>query len=170
MPKAGNYLTLCSLLSHPLSRGSVHIKSSDVFDPPSIDPKYLSHPLDLEVIARHLLSLEKLIKKEPLAQFVKPNGRRNHETSHFHNDLNLAKDYASRTVISNNHPSCSCPMMPRESGGVVDHRLRVYGTANLRIVDSSIMPLIPRGNIQTSVYAVAERAADIIKEDAAAQK
>lgn len=42
-------------------------------------------------------------------------------------------------------------------------QLLVYGTTNLRIVDASVMPPIPRGNIQSSVYAVAERAADLIK-------
>ena len=56
-------------------------------------------------------------------------------------------------------------MMPREDGGVVDDRLRVHGTKNLRVVDASVIPIIPRGNIQSSVYMVAERAADIIKED-----
>lgn len=164
-PKAGNYITIACLLSNPLSRGNTHITSSDVKLPPRIDPKYLSHPLDLEVISRHLLSVEELAKKEPLAQLVKPNGQRNHKTAQFNKDLDAAKDYCQTTLISNNHPSCSCPMMPRESGGVVDARLRVYGTRNLRIVDSSVMPLVPRGNIQTTVYAVAERAADIIKED-----
>ncbi|KAG9237169.1 hypothetical protein BJ875DRAFT_481595 [Amylocarpus encephaloides] len=166
MPGEGNFITICSLLCHPLSRGSTHISSSDVNAPPTIDPKYLSHPLDIEVLSRHLLSVETLAKKQPLTAYLKPDGRRNHATATFKNDLNLAKDYAKTTVISNNHPSCTCPMLPKEKGGVVDDRLRVYGVANLRVVDSSVMPLIPRGNIVTSVYAVAERAADIIKEDA----
>lgn len=165
LPKPGNYATFASLLSHPLSRGSTQISSADVNVPPKIDPKYLSHPLDLEVLSRHLLSLETLIKQDPLAQHLKLEGSRNHETAYFNNSLDLAKDYARTTVISNNHPSCSCSMKPRESGGVVDARLRVYGTQNLRVVDSSVMPIIPRGNIQSTVYAVAERAADIIKED-----
>ena len=56
-------------------------------------------------------------------------------------------------------------MMSKDIGGVVDSNLKVYGTRNLRVVDASIFPLIPRGNIQTSVYAVAEKAADIIKAD-----
>lgn len=56
-------------------------------------------------------------------------------------------------------------MMPREDGGVVDSQLRVYGVQGLRVVDASIFQLIPRGNIQRSVYAVAEKAADIIKAD-----
>jgi choline dehydrogenase-like flavoprotein len=54
-------------------------------------------------------------------------------------------------------------MLPKEKGGVVDEKLVVYGTRNLRLVDASIFPLIPRGNIISTVYAVAEKAADIIK-------
>lgn len=61
-------------------------------------------------------------------------------------------------------------MLPETAGGVVNERLLVYGVPNLRIVDASIFPMIPRGNIQASVYAVAERAADIIKEDHLAAK
>ena len=56
-------------------------------------------------------------------------------------------------------------MMPETLGGVVNDQLVVYGTKNLRVVDASIIPLIPRGNIQSSVYAVAEKAADLIKRD-----
>jgi len=59
----------------------------------------------------------------------------------------------------------TCAMMPKELGGVVNERLMVYGTNNLRVVDASVIPLVPRGNIQSTVYAIAERAADIITED-----
>lgn len=51
----------------------------------------------------------------------------------------------------------------KDKGGVVDERLRVYDVGNLRVVDASVFPMIPRGNIQSSVYAVAERAADFIR-------
>ena len=156
--KEGNYLKLCSLLCHPLSRGNVHITSSDVNVPPQIDPKYPSHPLDLEVLARHLQSLENLIKREPLVQYIKPNGRRNNDTAYLADNLEKAMDYTRATSISNNHPSCTCPMMPRNTVGVVNEQLVVDGTKNLRIVDSSIIPLIPRANIQTTVYAIAEKA------------
>lgn len=56
-------------------------------------------------------------------------------------------------------------MLPRSEGGVVNNRLMVYGTTNVRVVDASIMPIIPRGNPQSTVYSVAERAADLIKGD-----
>lgn len=54
-------------------------------------------------------------------------------------------------------------MMKEEFGGVVDSELKVYGVRGLRIVDSSIMPMIPGSHISSTVYAVAEKAADIIK-------
>ncbi|KAF2224075.1 glucose-methanol-choline oxidoreductase, partial [Elsinoe ampelina] len=61
------------------------------------------------------------------------------------------------------HPVGTCAMMPRDKGGVVYEEVRVYGVKGLRMVDASVMPMMPRGNIQTTVYALAERAADIIK-------
>ena len=48
----------------------------------------------------------------------------------------------------------------------MDANFKVYGAENLRVVDASVFPLLPRGNLQTLVYALAERAADWIKEDA----
>ena len=56
-------------------------------------------------------------------------------------------------------------MLPKEKGGVIDARLRVYGVKGLRIIDASVFPMVPRGNIQSTIYDVAERAADLAKED-----
>ncbi|KAL8715373.1 MAG: hypothetical protein Q9220_000706 [cf. Caloplaca sp. 1 TL-2023] len=162
----GNFLSLGAALVHPLSRGNVHISSSNPQDAPTINPQYLSHSLDTEVLAHYLLFLDHLASTEPLASHLKKDGRRNHHTaSNIRGNLERAKDYVRETAISNNHPACTCPMRPRDAGGVVDSRLRVYGTEGLRVVDSSVMPTIPGGNIQTSVYAVAEKAADLIRED-----
>ncbi|KAK0711836.1 GMC oxidoreductase [Lasiosphaeris hirsuta] len=62
-----------------------------------------------------------------------------------------------------NNPCCTAAMMPQGYGGVVDEELRVYGIQGLRIVDASVLPLIPVAGLQATLYAVAERAADIIK-------
>ena len=164
----GNYMTILTCLSHPFSRGTVRINSSDPKEKPVVDPNYLSHPLDLEILARHLQYLEVLTRTQPLASMLKPNGQRIPSGISLR-DLTSAKNHAINAVVSNYHPSGSCAMMPKELGGVVNERLIVYGTKNLRIVDASIFPLIPRGNIQSSVYAVAERAADLIKEDLGAR-
>jgi len=63
------------------------------------------------------------------------------------------------------HPCGTCAMMPTGLGGVVDNRLRVYGVKGLRVYDASVFPLISKRLIESSVYAVAEKAADLIKDD-----
>jgi choline dehydrogenase-like flavoprotein len=63
------------------------------------------------------------------------------------------------------HSSGACALMPEELGGCVDPQLRVYGVEKLRVVDASILPLIPAAHLQATMYAVAEKAADIIKGD-----
>ena len=62
----------------------------------------------------------------------------------------------------NYHPIGTAAMMARELGGVVDPRLKVYGTTNVRIVDASVLPLQNSAHLTSTLYAVAERAADII--------
>lgn len=160
----GNYITLCASILHPFSRGSTHIASSSAYSPPLINPAYLSHPLDAELFAYHILFLETIASTDPLALFLKPSGRRN-PTAPPLASLEAAKEFLRASAISNWHPTSSCAMLPREIGGVVDPRLRVYGTKNLRVVDASVLPIVPRGNPQSSVYAVAERAVDLIRED-----
>jgi choline dehydrogenase-like flavoprotein len=157
----GNFLSLGLIQSMPFSRGQVHISSADPNDKPAIDPRYLSHPLDLDLFSRNLLDLERLHKAEPLARFLKPSGRRNHPDA-FLTDLDSAKRYIRDTATTTYHSCGTAAMLPRESEGVVDERLRVYGTANLRVCDASIFPLIPAANIMSTVYAVAERTADLI--------
>ena len=160
----GNFASLGCIPSHPFSRGSTHISSADVDAMPDIDPGYLSHPADLEIMARHVQALDtKLRTSAELAPFFKPNGMRNHPDAHHIQDLEGAKKYVLDTATAAYHACGSAAMLPREKGGVVDSNLVVYGTENLRIVDASIFPLIPRGNILSSVYAVAEKAAGIIK-------
>lgn len=161
----GNYITICASLLHPFSRGSTHISSLSAHSPPIINPAYLSHPLDAELFAHHILFLETIASTPPIVSFLQPSGRRSSTALTPLTSLDAAKDFLRQTAISNWHPSSSCSMLPREKGGVVDPRLRVYGTKNLRVVDASVLPIVPRGNPQSSVYAVAERAVDLIRED-----
>lgn len=160
----GNYITICTSVLHPFSRGSTHISSPSAYSPPLINPAYLSHPLDAELFAYHILFLETIASTDPLASFLKPSGRRNPAAPPL-TSVEAAKEFLRASAISNWHPTSSCTMLPRETGGVVDPRLRVYGTKNLMVVDASVLPIVPRGNPQSSVYAVAERAVDLIRED-----
>jgi choline dehydrogenase len=63
------------------------------------------------------------------------------------------------------HASCTCPIGPREAGGVVDGALRVHGTKGLRIADASVFPRIPGTFIVSAVMMVGERAAELILKD-----
>lgn len=158
------WLSLFGMLSHPFSRGTVHIQSPDATVRPKIDFNYYTHPLDVEVHARHVQSLVKITQTAPLPDFKKPGGA--HLPVRLDNlTLDEAKKMVRAHAMTNYHPCGSCSMMPERLGGVVDDHLRVYGTTNVRVVDASMMPIIPRGNIITTVYAVAEKAADIVSRD-----
>jgi choline dehydrogenase-like flavoprotein len=163
MSHPGLFISLVALLSYPLARGSVHIKSVNPRDDPVIDEGILRHKVDLELHARHSIFMEKLAETEPLASMLKRGGERLHTPERL-TDLKKAEEACKELVLSMYHVSGSCAMLPREDGGVVDTKLRVYGTSNVRVVDASIFPLEPRGNIQATVFAVAEKAADIVKE------
>lgn len=159
-----NYMSFLVALTNPFSRGSVHIASTSPLDPPVIDPRYLSHPLDTEILARHLRYILTIAETQPLASLLKSGGRQLPPNTDL-STLDAAKEHCKRNLITNNHPCGTCAMMPREKGGVVDEHLKVWGVKRLRVVDASMFPMIPAGNIQSSVYAVAERAADLIKVD-----
>lgn len=159
--EAGKNVTFCAMLSHPLSRGSVHIRSPKADEKPAVTFNYYRNPFDLEVHACHMLVLQALAQNSALTPMIKPNGARWPPQL----DLESAKRFLRETATTNYHPCGTCSMIPEKDGGVVDPRLRVYGAANVRVVDASIFPIIPRGNIISTVYAVAEKGADIILQD-----
>lgn len=160
----GYFISITAILSHPLSRGSVHMQSVGPQAPPMIDHGILRHPADLELLARRAMWMDKIPQAEPLASMLKKGGKRLHDPEPV-TDLEKAQKLMKELAIPMFHSCGVCSMMPREDGGVVSPRLKVYGTRNLRVVDASIFPIIVRGNIQVTVYAVAEKAADLIKED-----
>lgn len=164
-PKPGNYISLAVALSHPLSTGTSHITSTDPNQPPTIDHRYLSHPVDLELHARQVRSLEVIAATEPFASLLKSKGRRNDPQSFIGGDLEKAKTYVRNMSTTNWHSCGTCAMGPRQKGGVVDESLRVHGVRGLRIVDASVIPFIPQSNLQSLVYTVAHKASDIIRED-----
>ena len=163
-PDLLKYFSLLAILEHPLSRGSVHITSSDPTVYPSVDPNYLSHPLDLYVISRAMLHLQQVARTDPLSTHLKGKGKVFQPGYYELNEGNV-EAFVRNSFSSEYHPMGTCAMGPRHKGGVVDEKLRVHGTRNLRVVDASVFPLQVRGNLASLVYAVAERAADFIKSD-----
>jgi choline dehydrogenase-like flavoprotein len=140
----------------------VHISSKDASVPPTWDPNYCSHPLDLEILARTVGFVEKIVNTAPYKDMIDTELKRLPDATG--DDLEVAKEIVRERSVSCFHIAGTCRMLSRELGGVVNERLMVHGTCNIRVVDASMIPLEPLGNIQTTVYAVAERAADFIKE------
>ncbi|KAJ4256908.1 hypothetical protein NW762_009004 [Fusarium torreyae] len=158
-----NFASLGCSQSYPLSRGSTHISSTNIDAAPDIDPRYFPHPLDLEIMARHVQALENLRNAKELEPFFKLNGKRNHPDAFNIGSLEGAKKYVLDTATTSYHSCGTAAMLPKDKGGVIDAKLLVHGVSNLRVVDASIFPMITRGNPMATVYAVAEKAADIIK-------
>ncbi|KAG9686578.1 alcohol oxidase, partial [Aureobasidium melanogenum] len=153
-----NYGAFSNVNMRPFSRGSVKLNSSRPFDPPLIDPRYGSNPVDLDVLLasivynRQVLATTSMRSLQPLQLNPTPNAT----------DQEIL-EFIKANVQTEFHPSGTCAMLPLDLGGVVDPQLLVYGTQNLRIVDASIMPIIPASHLQAVVYGIAEKAADIIK-------
>lgn len=124
-------------LLHPLSRGSVHIASANPLDPPSIDPKYLDNPLDVEALAGGIRFCERLVKTPPYSE---ASGIP-YDPKEGMSDEGI-EDFVRQKMEPFYHPVATAGMLPREDGGVVDGRLRVYGVKGLRVVDASIIPLV----------------------------
>ena len=146
---------------HPFSRGSVHIQSTNPLQQPLIDPRYCANPLDCQVLVEALLFNNKLVNT-PSMKLLQPTPY----SPFFQNATAETLMPVIRSGIRTEfHGSGSTSMMPLDLGGVVDTHLRVYGTKNLRVVDAGIIPLVPAAHLQVPVYAIAEKAADIIKAD-----
>ena len=161
----GNYFTILGVLEHPFSRGTVHIQSSDAADYPLIDPHYLEHPADIKILSQIVLHIQNsLAVTAPLSDLLVDNGTAL-QPEYTKLTADNVESEVKRLLQTEYHPVGTCSMLPKEKGGVVDSKLKVYGVDKLRIVDASVFPLLPRANMQSLVYAVAERAADWIKAD-----
>lgn len=163
----GNYFSIIGIVSHPFSRGSVHIQSADPSQQARLDPRYLSHPIDRQIERQLAFHMRDLVQNPPLSGLLEGNGtvyQPGYLDGGVLGEDNVDGFVAEKMLIAYHH-SGNNAMLPRDSGGVVDHRLRVHGVEGLRIVDASIFPMLPQGTITSIVLAVAERAADFVKEE-----
>ena len=152
------YATLLAGVMHPFARGSVHINGSDPATKPTIDPRYISTPYDLEATKQAVMFTRKMANTAPYPDvWVKEFD----PGSAVQTDAQWEK-YVRDNVFTFYHPLGTCAMLPKKDGGVVDPELRVYGVEGLRVVDASVIPMIVSAHIQTAVYGIAERAAEMI--------
>lgn len=148
-------------IQHPFSRGFIEINSVDPFVQPTIDLRTASNPVDLELYVE-ALKFQRKVVQTPAIQALGPSEVRPGSDTVTDDEI---RQYFRGSISTMFHPSGTSGMMPREIGGVVDSKLRVHGVKNLRVVDASIIPLIPASHLQSTVYAIAEKASDMIKGD-----
>ena len=147
----------------PTSRGHVRVLSEDINKHPSIVFNYLKTEEDRQGF-RDCVRLTREIMSQT-------------EMDAFRGEVIQPKDdvqtddqidaFIRQSVDSAYHPSCTCKM-GEDSMSVVDSQLRVHGINSLRVIDSSIFPTIPNGNLNAPTMMIAERGADLIRGQTAA--
>ena len=154
--------SVCQL--RPFSRGHIEIRSPDPLQYPAIHANYLSDERDHPVVIGGIKVARRIASAPALAPHIVSEFT---PGSQYQSDAQLL-DAARRFSQSIYHPAGTCKM-GCDPLAVVDDRLRVRGVARLRVVDASIMPELVSGNTNAPVIMIAEKAADMILEDHAAQ-
>ena len=139
------------------SRGTVAIRSRDAREAPAIRYNYLATENDRRVMVDGLKIVRRIANTPPLSDYVAAEEFPGPKVQTDDEWLAFVRE-VGETVF---HPSSTCSM-----GKVVDAQLRVIGTGGLRVIDASVMPAVPSGNINAAVIAVAEKGADLVRRDA----
>lgn len=162
--KRNGGLAFLVVILRPQSTGTVRLASSDPRADPLVDPAYLSSTHDRAVLRQGLrfglrLGEQTAAQGYPIAPHLIPPSEGDEDMDRF------VRDEAQTTY----HYSSTCRMAPEVEGstmgGVVDDRLRVHGVQGLRIADSSVFPHILSTHLTAATVAVAEKCADMIKQD-----
>jgi choline dehydrogenase len=148
--------TMFAGLSHPKSRGSVHLSGPDPLDAVRIEANTLSHPDDIELALTSIDLCRELGAHRAFAELV------TREVMPGKRDDQSMRDFARNAAVTYWHQSCTAKM-GRDAMSVVDGQLKVYGIEKLRIADASIMPNITSGNTMAPCVVIGERAADMIR-------
>ncbi|KAG0034766.1 hypothetical protein BGZ82_005615 [Podila clonocystis] len=168
----GNYYSISPVILNPASRGSVgatvrQSKAQDgVWFDPAIDPNIYSDPFDMRVMKEAMRFVRKFAKHMALDPAL--GGKEWYPSEE---KVSSEDDEGLEAVIREGsasyfHACGTCKMGPAsDPTAVVDHRLRVHGVDRLRVIDTSIFPKVIAGHTCAPVVMVAEKAADMIRED-----
>jgi choline dehydrogenase-like flavoprotein len=149
-----------AVLMRPLSRGTVNIDPANLSSGPILDWRTFSNPLDIKAAARIVRFSRRF---NALSSFSGLGPIELAPGSNVTSDAAIEEYLRATTAPTFAHPAGTASMLPEEYGGVVDTDLRVYGVGKLSVVDASVIPYLPATHICTTVYAIAEKAADAIK-------
>ncbi len=154
-------MTVTCYQCRPESQGTIHIGSPDSHEAPKIRPNFLDQKLDQDTLVSALQLCRALGQTEALGRYVSYEMGPGPDVKSDAEFLQFARDTGTTTY----HPMGTCKM-GHDPMAVVNDRLQVHGMKCLRIADASIFPTMPSGNINAPVIMTAEKAADMIREDA----
>ncbi|XP_043270253.1 glucose dehydrogenase [FAD, quinone]-like [Venturia canescens] len=160
--------TVYPMLLRPRSRGKILLRDADVRTHPRIIPNYMSDPEDVRLLIKGARLAIQLGKTKSMQRF----GTRFHDTpmsgcETFKYDSDDYWECTVRSLTMNiYHYSGTCKMGAEgDPDAVVNPRLQVIGIRGLRVADASIMPEIPTGHTNTPTLMIAEKLADMVKQD-----
>ncbi|KAG6896689.1 hypothetical protein C0992_006681 [Termitomyces sp. T32_za158] len=157
IPPTGNFMVIGTAVVTPLSRGSILINSSNPFDPPIVNPNLLDSPFDIFVMREAIRASRRFVQAPAFADYVIQLV----DTAVTDDELDT---FIRNSAITVSHIVGTASMSAKGAGyGVVDPDLRVKKVAGLRVIDSSVIPLVPTAHTQAATYVVAERGSDLIK-------
>ena len=145
----------------PESRGYVEAKSADPHEQPAINPNYMAEDRDRRTVIAGLRKVREWFNTPALKQYLVAETFPGIDVQTDDEFLAYAREIGS-TVF---HATCSCKM-GSDPLSVVDDRLCVYGMEGLRVIDASVMPAVTSTNTNAPTIMIAEKGADMIKEDA----
>ncbi|PWG64557.1 GMC family oxidoreductase [Spiribacter halobius] len=157
----GFTLSTCQL--RPTSTGTVHLRSTDPAEHPSIQPNYLATEEDRRVAVDGVRLSRRLVAAPAMQPYVAGEYSPGPEVRD--DDEAALLDFVRRDATTIFHPVGTC-RMGSDREAVVDARLRVHGITGLRVADCSIMPRLVSGNTNAAAIMIGEKAADMIREDA----
>jgi len=158
-PYSGFTMSVCQL--RPEARGHIRIRSTDPFEPPEMQPNYLSTDLDRRTAVAGVKAARAIADAPAMRPYVK---REVKPGSGVESDADLL-EFCRNNGATIFHPSGTC-RMGDDALAVVDARLRVRGIAGLRVIDCSAMPTLVSGNTNAPAVMMAEKAVDMIRADA----
>ncbi|KAH0276806.1 putative glucose oxidase, partial [Aureobasidium melanogenum] len=148
----------------PFSRGNIHIQSNDSTTPAAINPNYFQLDYDLKQQIGTAKAVRKLAGSDALCEVVTGELSPGLQSVPLDASDEVWAKALKEGYRSNYHYISTAAMMAQDLGGVVDTNLSVYGVDNVRVVDASVIPFQVCGHLTATIYAIAERAADAIKQ------
>jgi choline dehydrogenase len=144
----------------PKSRGRLLLKSTDPRQAPAMFANYLAVASDEEGLLAGVKLVRRIFQTEPIKSRMLGEDAPG-DACRTDNDL---REYLHKAANTFCHPSGTCKM-GQDAMAVVDERLRVRGIESLRVIDASIMPALPSAGPAPAVFMIAEKGADLMKED-----